>query len=134
MVVHRVLRFAFIMACVASQPAVAQDASVIALPRIDVVPVEGGLSVEGHVIGVEAGSVEATLALIREDASGRTATRQSRTIDVSLGSGDAVARMQISAMPGSRVEITLTLSRDGTAFAIAETRLGSTSEFHQTDP
>jgi hypothetical protein len=116
-------RIALLATMLAPMPAVAEQVPTLALPVIDVTPVEGGLRVEGRVLGLGDGTVDANLSLTREDGSGRTATRQSREISVTAGSNDVVASTQLSAGEDTRLDVTLVLRSVGSVFAQAQIRL-----------
>lgn len=110
----------------------AGDAASPALPVLDVEPVEGGYRIAGRVVGLASGEVEAQLSLERTDSSGRTATRQSRSIAVEPGSETVVGETQLSAGPDAELEVRLTLSAAGTPFARAEMRLARDGDFPDT--
>lgn len=96
-----------------------------AAPVIEVAPAQDGLTIAGHVNGLGEGSVTAMLTIRKSDSSGEITTSQQRTLTVSAGSRDTVASTALSADPGARIEIEMTLTENGTEIGRSRTVLGA---------
>lgn len=95
----------------------------LAVPRLAIEVADGTARIEAGVEGRAEGAVSAWLDVSRQGASGSTRTRQGRSFDVSPGSHDAIAALQISVDPGSEIHAVLTIESGGEEIArIEETR------------
>ena len=101
----------------------AGEAVTLALPSIEVVETPDGLSVSGMVIGLDRGTVEATLTVARQDTSGSTVSRQAQSLEVMPGSRHVVATIALSVSGGAGLEVGLVLRRADRIIAEAQTRL-----------
>lgn len=99
-------------------------ADPIAAAQIAMMPTETGVKVTGMVIGLAAGTVDASLSIERKGPSGTAVTRQSRTVDVFPASRDDIGATAISTGPGAVLDALLVVTMNGTEIARAHSRLG----------
>ncbi len=101
--------------------AVAQSA----VPVIDVIASDTGMTVTGIVAGLSPSTIDAEMTISREDGSGSLSTRQSRKIDVGPDSRDIVATTELSTAPDLQMHVVLTLRENDAVIATSQTNIGS---------
>lgn len=91
---------------------------------IDVAETSGGLDIVAGAEGAQAGVFSGELAIDRRGASGSAVTRQARSLNLQPGEKAEIARVSLTRQAGDRVEITVTLKRDGVVVSTATRSIG----------
>lgn len=95
-----------------SEPSLAgEESGALALIGVDV---RGdGIELVGTVLAAEAGAFKGEMVIERLGASGSVSTRQSRDVILAAGERADIARVAVSYQTGDRLNVILTLTRDG---------------------
>ncbi len=96
-----------------------------AIALIGVTGRDGGIELVGSALAVEGGTFRGDMVIDRRGAGGSVSTRQAGEVVLAPGERADIARVEVSYQPGDRLDVTVTLTRDGVF--VAQTTL-STSE------
>ncbi|MFI0848849.1 curli-like amyloid fiber formation chaperone CsgH [Mesorhizobium sp. IMUNJ 23232] len=110
-------------ACAAGD-AVAQDGGAVAVPSIAIVPTEAGVQITASAVGFGVAEIEGSVEIDRTGGSGTVTTRQNRTLKLSAGQSQDIARTALSLAKGDRISIRVVLRQDGRVVGRAEVSSG----------
>jgi hypothetical protein len=106
-------------------PAMAQDAhGVAALGWLSVEPSASGVLIVGHVLGLTAGDVNATMTIARSGKSGTTRTSQSNRVSLKPGTAETLSRTALSFAPGDHLSVELKLAHEGRTISTSRIETG----------
>lgn len=103
------------VAAVSTVAAAGSDAAV--LPMIELRHVGGNLEIVGKALALSDANVSGELVISRSGEGGTVSTRQGGNLELAAGQLANVATVSVSYAGGDRLDVTLTLSRDGSIVA-----------------
>lgn len=103
---------------------VAQDEGTIAVPSIAIVPTEAGLQITASAIGFGVVEIEGSIEIDRIGQSGTATTRQNRTLNLSAGQSQDIARTTLSLAKGDRISVRVVLRQGSRVVGKAEVSSG----------
>lgn len=83
-----------------------------AVGRFDIAATDTGYRITATVEGRANSTIDAEMAILKNDTSGRIETRQSRKVETGPGTSSQVATSKVSMSDEGTIEATLTLSDD----------------------
>lgn len=104
--------------------AVAQEGGIVAVPSIAIVPTEAGVQITASAIGLGVAEIEGSVEIDRTGGSGTMSTRQNRTLKLSLGQSQDIARTALSLAEGDRITVRVVLRQDGKIVGRADVSAG----------
>ncbi|WP_442582189.1 curli-like amyloid fiber formation chaperone CsgH [Mesorhizobium sp. ASY16-5R] len=104
--------------------AVAQDGGAVAVPSIAIVPTEAGVQITASAVGFGAAEIEGSVEIDRTGGSGTVTTRQNRTLKLSAGQSQDIARTVLSLAKGDRISIRVVLREEGRVIGEANVSAG----------
>ncbi|MEI5682703.1 MULTISPECIES: curli-like amyloid fiber formation chaperone CsgH [unclassified Mesorhizobium] len=121
---HAAVLFVGLAAACGAGGAVAQDGGAIAAPSIAIVPTEAGVQITASAVGFGVAEIEGSVEIDRTGGSGTVTTRQNRTLKLSAGQSQDIARTALSLAKGDRISIRVVLRQDGRVVGKAEVSSG----------
>lgn len=100
------------------------EGAVVAVPSIAIEPTEAGLQITASAVGFEVAEIEGSVEIDRTGGSGTVTTRQNRTLSLSAGQSQDIARTALSLAKGDRISIRVVLRQDGRVVGRAEISTG----------
>lgn len=104
--------------------AVAQEGGIVAVPSIAIVATEAGVQITASAIGLGVAEIEGSVEIDRTGGSGTMSTRQNRTLKLSLGQSQDIARTALSLAEGDRITVRVVLRQDGKIVGRADVSAG----------
>jgi len=104
--------------------AVAQDGGAVATPSIAIVPTEAGVQITASAVGLGGAEIEGSVEIDRTGGSGTVTTRQNRTLKLSAGQSQDIARTALSLAKGDHISIRVVLRQGGRVVGKAEVSSG----------
>lgn len=98
--------------------------AVVAVPSIAIEPTEAGLQITASAVGFVVAEIEGSVEIDRTGGSGTVTTRQNRTLSLSAGQSQDIARTALSLAKGDRISIRVVLRQDGRVVGKAEISTG----------
>lgn len=93
--------------------AVAREGGSVAIPSIAIVPTDAGVQITASAVGFGVGQIEGSVEIDRTGDSGTVTTRQNRTLNLSAGQSQDIARTVLSLAKGDRISIRVVLREEG---------------------
>ncbi|MBZ9898141.1 MULTISPECIES: curli-like amyloid fiber formation chaperone CsgH [unclassified Mesorhizobium] len=104
--------------------AVAQHGGAVAVPSIAIVPTGAGVQITASAVGLGVVEIEGSVEIDRTGGSGTMTTRQNRTLRLSAGQSQDIARTALSLAKGDHISIRVVLRQDGRVVGQAEVSAG----------
>lgn len=99
---------------VASVPTIAAaDGDTSVLPMIELRHVDGGLEIAGKALALSESNVSGELVINRSGQGGTVSSQQGGTLELAAGQVADVAKVNLSYADGDKLDVTLTLRRNG---------------------
>ncbi|ANP36208.1 hypothetical protein JL2886_01289 [Phaeobacter gallaeciensis] len=95
-----------------------------AAAEISIIPTAQGVEIEGRVIGLDEGEVQAALTIVKSDSGGTSNLTQSRAIGIHRGERHVIGKTTLSIQPGGKLSVELSVTRDGAEIATAVSTFG----------
>jgi hypothetical protein len=87
------------------------------LPMIELRHVDGSLEIVGKALALSDSNVSGELVINRSGQAGMVSSRQGGNLELAAGQVANVAKVNLSYAEGDKLDVTLTLSRNGSVVA-----------------
>jgi hypothetical protein len=104
--------------------ALAQGGGSVAIPSIAIVPTDAGVQITASAVGFGVAEIEGSVEIDRTGGSGTVTTRQNRTLKLSAGQSQDIARTMLFLAKGDRISIRVVLREEGRVIGEANVSAG----------